>query len=146
MSYSVTPTLSVAAVHLRVTVVCDTDAVRFVGAVGGSVSTWHSGTWMVTVSLACERLSAASRALTYRPQVTPCGTVSEVDSVLPLTDLRNWPSWYTSYDVTPTLSVAASQEKVTELQVRSLTRGFGGMLGGVVSPPPLPAVPYTWSS
>jgi Na+/serine symporter len=85
--------LSVDAPQFRVTVVPEAIPVRLVGAVGGCVSTSHAGGVMLTVSLACETLPAASRALTNSPQVT-CGiTVSVVDSVRTSTDFMNWPSW-----------------------------------------------------
>ena len=59
-----TPTLSVEAAQLRVTVVPDTVAVGVPGAVGACVSAWHCGTVIVTVLLACDTLPAASRAFT----------------------------------------------------------------------------------
>ncbi len=61
--------LSVDAVQLSVTVVPDAVPVSCVGAVGGWVSAWHCGGVIGTVVLAWDTLPAASRALTYRPQV-----------------------------------------------------------------------------
>jgi len=66
---------SVAAVQVRVTVVPDAVPCRPVGAVGGTGSSWQAGGVIGTVALACETLPAASRALTYKPQVTPPTTV-----------------------------------------------------------------------
>ena len=88
-----TPTLSVDAAQVSVTVVPDTAAVGLPGAVGACVSAWHCGTVIVTVVLACDTLPAASRALTYRPHTAPATTGRLVDSVLPLTDVISWPSW-----------------------------------------------------
>ena len=93
MSYAMTWTLSVEAVHFRDTLVLFALPVRLVGLVGGWVSEPQAGGVMFTVSLACETLPAASRACTYRPHGTPGTTVRLVDVVLPPTDLMSWPSW-----------------------------------------------------
>src|SRR2546421_7937814 len=93
MSYAMTWTLSVEAVHVSDTLVLFALPVRLVGLVGGWVSEPQAGGVMFTVSLACETLPAASRACTYRPHGTPGTTVRLVDVVLPPTDLMSWPSW-----------------------------------------------------
>jgi len=89
----VTPTSSVAGAQRTVTAVPEAVAVTSVGVVGGSVSAWHCGTVMVTVEPAWETLPAASRALTYRPQVAPGTTVSSTDVAVPGTEVMSCPSW-----------------------------------------------------
>ena len=93
MSYRVTATLSVDAVQVRVMSVPLAVPARLVGVVGRWVSDWQNGGVTESVALACETLPAASRALTYHPQVTPCATVSVAVRVLPATEVTSWPSW-----------------------------------------------------
>src|SRR2546430_2653739 len=94
MSYAMPWTLSVAAVHVSLTLVFVALPLRPLGLVGGVVSVPpHGGGVMLTVSLACETLPAASRACTYRPHVTVGTTVRLVDVVLPPTVLMSLPSW-----------------------------------------------------
>src|SRR3954453_22901036 len=45
----------------------------------------------------------------------------------------SWPPWKRSEYATPTASMDAFHANVTELQVRSLTRGSPGTVGGTVS-------------
>lgn len=63
-SYAVTPTASLDARHVTVTAVPSARAATPDGVVGAVVSTWHGGTVSSSVSLACDTLPAASRALT----------------------------------------------------------------------------------
>ncbi|WP_254909837.1 hypothetical protein [Micromonospora sp. NBS 11-29] len=78
---------------MRVTSVPLTVAARLVGVLGADVSCWQNGGVTESVELACETLPAASRALTYQPQVTPCTTLSVAVSVRPETEVTSWPSW-----------------------------------------------------
>ena len=139
--------LSVDAVQLRVTVVPDAEPVSWVGAVGGLVSAWHCGGVIVTVVLACDTLPAASRALTYRPQVAP-GDHGEA----------RWTAWCRS----PTSSAGRrgrcrrrrrrrcrsrrSRRTSPSCSVRLLTRALPGAVGGWVSALPAAVVHSGWSA
>src|SRR5690348_4634295 len=65
----------------------------------------------VTVLLAADTLPAASRALTAYDTVAVSGWLSVYVSVPPPTLAISVPSRYTSYAVTPTLSVEAPQPR-----------------------------------
>src|SRR3954470_22664432 len=136
MSYAMTWMLSVDAVHERLTLVPVGVPFRLVGALGGTLSSSHAGGVMLTVSLPCDTLPAASRDWTYRTQGTVGTTANVVDRVLPSTDLFCWPSWKTSYATTPTLSVEASQLNTTLLHVRPVALALAGVVGSSVSSGP----------
>src|SRR2546421_905620 len=120
---------------------------RFAGTDGGFFSP-DGGVVISTALLAWDRLPAASRALTTIWYVvfgvTPVSMV--VASWLPPTVFIFVPPLYTSYNCTPTLSVAASQaiENEVGFAVPTWCRFVGG-LGGVLSTGP-PLAPYTSNS
>lgn len=91
----------------------------------------------VTTALAPDRFPAASRARTtneYSVSAANPPTLTEVPAELATTSSPR----YTSYPVTPTLSVAASHPNATEAAVTPVARGFPGTEGASVSPPGSP--------
>ena len=90
-----------------------------------------------TITLAGEWLPAASLAMTFKEYVV-FGESPVIVAVVPVTEMARDVPWYTSYPVTPTLSVEACQDKVTLEDVTALTITFVGVVGAAVSLPPPP--------
>ena len=86
----------------------------------------------LTLFDAVDTFPAASRAFTVNEYVVD-GDRPDTVAVVPVTDVARVLPWYTSYPVTPTLSVDADHDN--EDDDVPVTARFAGAEGGCVSPP-----------